>query len=44
MSYEGVPEYLTSSVEQILEADDDAAIALEAQLMDDTVNDPPEEQ
>ncbi len=44
MSYEGVPEYLTASVEEILEANDDDAIALEAQLLNDTVNDPPEEQ
>lgn len=44
MNYEGVPEYLTASVEEILEANDDDAIALEAQLLNDTVNDPPEEQ
>lgn len=44
MSYEGVPDHLTASVEEILEADDDEAIELEAQLIQETVNDPPEDQ
>lgn len=44
MSYEGVPEGLTASVEEILAAKDDQAIELEAQLIEETVNDPAEEQ
>lgn len=44
MSYEGIPEDLTTSVEEILAANDEEAIELEAQLVDETVNDPPEGQ
>lgn len=44
MSYEGVPEDLTASVNEIFEANDKDAIELEARLIDETVNDPSEEQ